>query len=327
MATTWRRGLAGLLSVFVFMAGTSARAPAANALIPTTGAPFVWIQLESGSVTIRTWDRPGIALEADPSVTYNHAPPRMVGSRVPQQIPLWSQTVKTPQGELDLAPEPFVLPPFAPGEHDALILRGAGAVTLTVPAQTPLVLANVRLGTVTVDGFAGTALVAHVTAGEVHLTNVVTTAAIQVNDGPVYISSSTFERLRLRTGRGNIFMDNCRSRQIQVTTLVGSILYDDGAFDPGLAHFETDRGAIAIGLASGAQIVAHSGTGRILYDIGSEGSVNRNGPDAQASLMGGGPVVTASTLEGPIIFYRGSIHDYPELERALPVRMRDETGP
>ena len=94
MATTWRRGLAGLLSVFVFMAGMSARAHAANALIPTTPAPFVWIQLDSGSVTIRTWDRPAIQVQSDPSVTLNHAPPREVGARAPQQLPLWSQTIK-----------------------------------------------------------------------------------------------------------------------------------------------------------------------------------------------------------------------------------------
>ena len=48
MATTWRRGLAGLLSVFVFLAGMTSRAHAANAVIPTTPAPFVWIQLDGG---------------------------------------------------------------------------------------------------------------------------------------------------------------------------------------------------------------------------------------------------------------------------------------
>ncbi len=164
MATTWRRGLAGLLSVFVFMAGMSARAHAANALIPTTPAPFVWIQLDGGAVTIRTWDRPAIQVQSDPSVTLNHAPPREVGARAPQQIPLWSQTIRTPSGDLTLAPEAFILPPFPPGEHDALVVRGEGDVTLTIPAQTPLVLANVRSGSVTVDGFTGTALVAHVTA-------------------------------------------------------------------------------------------------------------------------------------------------------------------
>jgi hypothetical protein len=201
-------------------------------------------------------------------------------------------------------------------------VRGEGDVTLTVPQQTPLLLINVRLGSVTIAGYSGTAFVAHVTAGEVHVENVSTTAAIQVNNGPVFISNSTFERLRLRTGRGTAFMSACRSQQIQVTSLTGSVVYDNGVFEPGLAHFETTRGDIAIGLASGAQIEAHSSAGRILYDVGSDGSVNRSAQDAQATLMGGGPVITASSITGAVIFYRGTLHDYPQFERLLTPKLR-----
>jgi hypothetical protein len=324
MATTWRQGLAGLLSVFAFLAGTSLSAHAAATLIPTTPAPFVVVQLESGTVNIHTWDRSAIDIEADPTVTYNHAPPRQVAARIPQQIPLWSQTMRTGQGEdLTLAPELFPLPPFAPGEHDALVIRGEGAVTLTVPAQSPLLLINVHTGSVTLSGYSGTAFVAHVVAGEVNMDNDSTTAAVQVNNGPVFISNSSFARLRLRTGRGNVFMSNCRAQQIQVTSLTGSIVYDNGTFEPGLAHFETDRGVVAIGSASGVQIEAHSGNGRILYDIGTDGSVNRSAQDAQATLMGGGPVVTASSANGAVIFFRGSLHDYPQFERLLAPRLRN----
>jgi hypothetical protein len=320
MATTWRRGLAGLLSVFVFMAGMSARADAANTVIPTTPSPFVWIQLDGGAVTIRTWDRSAIGLQSDPSVTFNHAPPRELGG--PQEIPLWSQTIKTPAGDLTLAPEAFVLPPFEPGEHDALVVRGEGDVTLTIPAQTPLVLANVRVGSVNIEGFTGTALVAHVIAGEMHLTNVSTTAAVQVNNGPVFITNSDFPRLRLRTGRGNVFMTNSRASQIQVTSLVGSILFDNGSFDPGLAHFETDRGSIAIGVTGGAEIAAHSGTGQIFYNVGDPNNVSRTSTDAQAMVDGGGPVITATSNSGSVIFYRGMLHQYPQLERIIGPKLR-----
>ena len=327
MATTWRRGLAGLLSVFAFLAGTCVRANAATSFIPTTPAPFVVVQLDSGAVNIRTWDRAAIAIEADPTVTFNHAPPRQVASRVPQQIPLWSQTIETPQGQLELPPEPFPLPPFAPGEHDALVVRGQGDVTLTVPQQSPLLLINVRLGSVTIAGYSGTAFVAHVTAGDVHMENVSTTAAVQVNNGAIFASDSNFPRVRLRTGRGSVFMSACRSQQIQVTSLTGSIVYDNGVFEPGLAHFETTRGSIAIGLGSGAQIEAHSGAGRILYDIGSDGNVNRSAQDAQATLMGGGPVITASSAQGAVIFYRGWLRDYPQLERVISPRIRNNVQP
>jgi DUF4097 and DUF4098 domain-containing protein YvlB len=203
-------------------------------------------------------------------------------------------------------------------------VRGQGDVTLTIPTQTALVLANVRLGSVTVDDFAGTALVAHVTAGEVHLNDTSTTAAIQVNNGPVFINSSDFPRLRLRTGRGNVFMNNCRASQIQVTSLVGSILFDNGTFDPGLAHFETDRGSIAIGVAAGTSIAAHSSAGRIFYDIGDQGSVSRTPTDAQAMLDGGGPVVTASSVNGAVLFFRGALHQYPQLERIIGPKLRGQ---
>jgi len=328
MATTWRRGLAGLLSVFAFLVGMSGRAHAATTLIPTTPAPFIVIALDSGNVTIHTWDRPEVQLSADPTVMFNHAPPRMVESRIPAQIPLWSQTIRTADGEsLELSPELFPLPPFAPGEHDAIVIRGVGDVTLTVPAQVPLVMANVRVGSVIVDGYSGTAFVAHVTAGEVHIANMTTTAAVQVNNGSVFISNSSFQRLRLRTGRGSVFMDGCQTSQIQVTTLIGSILYDNGSFEPGLAHFESDRGTIAIGVAGGAEIEAHSGSGRILYNLGQAGNINRTPTDAQATLMGGGPVITATTNRGAIIFYRGALRDYPELERAAGPKIRGDGRP
>jgi hypothetical protein len=180
----------------------------------------------------------------------------------------------------------------------------------------------VRVGSVTLSGYNGSAFVAHVVAGEVHMDNVSTTAAVQVNNGPVFISNSTFERLRLRTGRGTIFMSACRARQIQVTSLTGSIIFDNGVFEPGLAHFESDRGNVVIGAASGMQIEAHSSSGRILYDIGSDGTVNRSAQDAQATLMGGGPVVTASSVNGAVIFFHGTLHDYPQFERLLTPKTR-----
>jgi len=324
-ATTWRRGLAGLLSVFAFLAGTASYARAAvPSYIPTTPAPFVVLQIESGSVTVRTWDRAGVQLIADPGITSNHAPTRQVAARAPRQIMLWSETITTPAGALNLAPEPFLLPPFPPGEHDALIVRGSGNVTLTVPEQTPLVLANVRTGSVNVDNFHGNALVVHVGSGNVRLDDDSGTAAVQVNSGPVYAANSVFERLRLRTGRGNVVMNNCRANQIQVTSLVGSILYDDGIFEPGIARFETNRGMVAIGIANGAQIEAHSGVGRIFYDVGPDGTVNRGPTDTQATIMGGGPVVTASSVSGAVIFYRGSLRDHPMLDRRLGRKLRSD---
>ncbi len=317
----WRRGLSGLLSLFVLLGGAGTRAGAQYMQLPSTGAPFILVQLRSGSATIRTWDRPTVGIVADPGVRYNHAPPRIVASRMHQSVMLWSQTIQTPEGALTLAPEPFVLPPFAPGDHDAYVIRGEGNVTLTVPQQAPLVVVNVRVGSVAISGFHGNAFVVHVNQGQVHLDDDSGTGAVQVNNGAFFASNSAFDRLRLRTGRGNIVMTNCHSRQIAVTSLTGSILYDSGTFENGIAHFESERGTVAIGVDGSAEIEAHAGSGRILYRPG-EAQVQRSADDAQAIIDGGGPVITATTDAGAVIFYRGAIHDHPGLERALPAAMR-----
>ena len=320
VATMWRRGLAGLLSLFVFLGfGGIARA---QTQLPSTGAPFIVVQLESGSVTIRTWTRLSVGFEGDPSVNYHHAPPRMVQARMRQQsVMLWSQTIRTPRGqELSFPPEPFPLPPFAPGDHDAYVIRGEGDVTLDVPQATPLIVINVKLGTASVQGYHGT-LVAHIGGGQMHLDQDSGTVAVQVNNGPFFATDSDFERMRLRTGRGNIMMTNCRASQIAVTSLLGSILFDDGSFDPGIARFESDRGIVAIGVNGPAQVEAHSGNGRILVGSG-EGNVTRDADDAQVIFDIGGPVVTASSASAAVLLYRGSLRDHPMLMRELPARAR-----
>jgi Putative adhesin len=320
VATMWRRALAGLLSVFVFLTGGSGVARAQQALLPSTGSPFIVVQLESGSVTIHSWSRPNVGIDADPTVSYNHAPPRTVQGQMRQSVMLWSQTIQTQQGQLTLPPEPFPLPPVAPGDHDAYIIRGYGDVTLNVPYATPLVIVNVKIGSVDIAGFHGT-FVVHSGAGQVHLDGDSGTGAVQVNNGAFFADESSFDRLRLRTGRGNVIMTNCRAEQIDVTTLLGSIVFDNGTFANGIARFESDRGAIAIGVNGGAQIEAHSGNGRIISDPGDV-DIQLNGPDAQAQINGGGPVVTATSADGAIVIYTGSLRDHPNLQREIPPRLR-----
>jgi hypothetical protein len=311
IAARWRRGLAGLLAVFAFCWGMRAPAHAQSTLISTTGSPFVWVSLDHGTITVHSWNRSQISLIADPTIRYNLAPPRLA-ARMPLQIPLWSASVETRAGPMNLPQELFPLPEFAPGEHDALVVRGSGNVTLFVPAQAPLVVANVQGGNIDLGRYIGTAFVAHVVTGRVHIANSSTTAAVQVDDGPITIASSSFLRARLRTGRGAISMNDCRAAQIQVTSLAGNILYDDGFFDPGLAHFESELGNIAIGLASPAQIEASSGTGRVFDMLGGGGE---------------GPVVTAASAAGAVMMFRGALRDYPDLLRVFAPRANTYASP
>ena len=292
-------------------------ARAQQQILPSTGAPFILVQLQSGAVTVRTWQRPSVGFVADPTVDIHHAPPRIVAAREQQQqIMLWAQTIRTPQGELTLPAEPFPLPEF-PGDHDAYVVRGYGNVTLTVPESTPLVVVNIKSGSATIAGYQG-AFVVHAGAAQVHLDEDGGTGAVQGNGG-FFAENSTFDRLRVRSGRGDIVMTNCRAQQIAVTSLVGSIVYDNGSFENGIARFETQRGVVAIGVNGPAQIVAHSGTGRILAS--NDVDLIRNGLDAQAAIQGGGPVVTVTSDTGAVAIYQGALREHPQLMRELPPRL------
>jgi hypothetical protein len=327
VARFWWRRPAGLLLVFMLAnlwAGSNASAQA----IPTTDSPVVFVQLESGAVTVEAGPGKSTLIEADPGVMYRHirASPQ-VDARIPAQVRLWAQTIRTPAGTLSLPPEPFVFPPFSPVPHDALIVRGTGNVTLHVPLATALVVANVRRGAVQIYGYHGV-FVTHVGVGNVALSGVGGVGAVQVGAGRVNAYDSNFARLRVRTTRADIDFINCSAQQIQATSLTGSILYDDGAFEAGLARFETTRGNVMVGVASGGvQIGAHSNAGKIYSGFGAAAQIDRSSPtDAQALVNGGGPVVTATSASGAVMFYAGALRDHPRLLRRLPPRLRAAAG-
>jgi len=306
--SAWRRGL-GLLFAFLFAVCVGARASADS--IPSTDSPVIIVTLQSGNVTIRTWDRATVQIDGDPTVQYNHPGAQAVAQHFaaqPYQPELWAQTIDTPEGQLSLAPEPFFIPPLSPSPHDAVSIRGSGDVTLTVPLGTALIVANVRQGGITIENYRGT-FVAHVIGGSVHLNNVQGTGAVQVNNGPLFASNSTFDRLRVRTGRGNMFFENCSASQIQASSLTGTIVYDNGTFTAGLAHFESQRGSVALGVSDGnAQITAHSDSGRVF--------------DQSQGFSGGGPLVTATSRSGAVMYFRGSIRAHPRLLLQLPADAR-----
>ncbi len=299
----WRRGVAGFLFVFLLVATTAAHARADSQTIGTTGVPVVFGNLQAGVVNVRTWNRSDVQIDADPTVNVHHI------DRVPPNLPpaftFFAQTVETPDGPLILPPEPFMVPPLDSSPHDAVAFNGYGNVTVTIPSGTPLVVTRVGQGEVNIEGYHGGTFFAVVRAGLLRLNDVSGTGGFQVNNGPVIVRNSTFDRVRARTGRGNMFFENCSARQIEATSLTGSIVYDNGSFQPGLARFESARGNIALGIArGGAQIDAHSGDGRVL----SEGSIES------------GPVVTATSARGAVMYYSGSLRAHPSLRRELPIR-------
>ena len=302
MGLAWR-ALAGLLFASLCAAGAIDSARADTQTIATGVDPIVLTQIQgAGTVTVRTWDRPEVSIEADDTINVQHVA-HIAAHQLPP-ITFFAADVQTADGPLTLEPEPFVPPPFDPAGHDLVRLTGTGNVTMHVPATTPFLVTRVRTGAISIDGFHGGTFVAQMGAGQIHLNNVGGTGAVQANAGPIVATNSNFDRLRIRTARGPMYFDNCSARQIEATSLLGTIVYDNGAFQPGLARFETERGSIALGVRGGAQVAAHSESGV----VDSEGSI------------GAGPAVTATSRSGNVVYYDGALRDHPKLAQRLQPR-------
>ena len=320
MINRCRQVAAALLLTFAFMTAARDAARADVTRFEAGSSPVFFVQLEQGSIAVRTWNQPTVEIVADQNVQIRHMPAQTVSEHLPAEIIFWSQRIRTPSGDLSLPPEPFVLPTLSNAPHEGFVVRGTGNVNLTVPAGTALIVGNVRRGSVSIEGYKNGIFVAHVGAGVVTLDNVSGTGAVQVNNGPVIAGNSDFSRLRVRTGRGNMRFENCNATQIEATSLTGSIMYDNSSFQPGLARFETERGDVILGITGGGvQIGAHSSAGKIF----SDGAVAHPGAtDQQATIGRGGPVVTATSSTGSVIFYSGALRNHPELERRFAQRIR-----
>ncbi|MDP9024694.1 MAG: DUF4097 domain-containing protein, partial [Candidatus Eremiobacteraeota bacterium] len=316
----WQQAAAALLLVFAVLAAVRTTARADSTRIATGASPVLFIQLTSGDLTVRSWDQQGVQIDADPGVEARHVEPQQATPRIPTHMYLWSQVARAPDGTtLKLEPETFLLPPIE-GQHDAVVIRGAGNATIAIPAGTALIVSNVRRGAVAIEGYKNGVFVAHVANGSMHLDNVSGTGAVQVNNGPFTARNSDFARLRVRTVRGNIAFEHCNSTQIEATSLTGGFMYDNGTFQPGLARFESDRGNVLLGVTgSGVQVGAHSNVGQIFSD---SAAVQPGQTDAQATLGRGGPVVTATSGSGSVIFYNGALRSHPALARRFALRGR-----
>ncbi len=314
-----KHAVPALLLSFSCFAVASVPAFADSTRIATSASPAVFVQLMTGNLTVRASDQPEVAIDADQSLQSRHV--SNGPHPIPSQVNLWSQTERTADGTtLRLEPETFLLPSTEDGPHDAVYIRGSGNATISIPSGTALVIGNVRRGALTIEGYKNGIFVAHVANGSVHLDGVSGTGAVQVNNGPIMADNSDFTRLRVRTVRGNMQFRNCNATQIEATSLSGTIMYDDGTFAPGLARFESERGNVLIGVSgNGVQIGAHSSVGEIYSDAVP---VRQGQTDTQAMLGHGGPVVTATSESGSVIFYNGALRDHPALRRRFAPRFR-----
>jgi len=291
-----------------------------NLSIPVNNPPVVRVQMRSGNLVIRTWDRQQVQITAsDPVVATRFSPDAVERALRGGDIPIFSTKVLTRDGEIALPQEDFSIPTLTETPHDGVVVFGGdnGAnVTVTVPASTALIWTMIGRGQLHLQDYHSGAFVARVHTGIISLSNVSGDGYVEAARGAIAIRDSAFNRIRARSAAGNILFANCNARQIEVSSVEGSIAYDNGTFVPGLARFETQNGDIALGIAGGGvQVGAHSGGGRVFSNFTRGADVRGNGTDAQATLNGGGPVVTATSQHGDVYLYDGAFKSRPKLQR------------
>lgn len=297
----------------------AAPAPAAAATSSFDVGDQAWVQIavrgKGNALAVRTWDRSTVQVESGDDAPAIER--RSITTGTPQYpvsalIPpfAWSQRTdgQTTQGLFP--PEDFPFAPLRPGAHDLVrVTADEGArLVVTVPANTGVLRVLVGAGTTTIDGYRGANLFVIQNAGRVQLGGVGTTVFAQMSHGTLYASDSAFDRIRVRAIDTHVVFEHCRSKQIETSTISGSIVYDGGTFDAGLARFESQNGNIALGAAGAAQLSGRSGDGHV-YTWAERRAIADQHGDSDASLTVGsnGPLVNAISTHGNVYLYDGTL--------------------
>ncbi len=311
-AVGWALQLLFVLAAWVAAANAPARADVN--VLDVAAAPVIRVNVREGAVTIRTWDRNAVQVDADPSVLIERKPfhaPASLGS-----LPIGA--AGHAGSDTFMPAESFVPGSVPPGPRDSIFIHSdadtvAGPVTVTIPYDSPLVFAIARGGPLHVEGYRGGTLVAYTTSGRLSLADSGGTVFVQSGRGPIVVSDSNFDRIRARSLQGNITFERCVVHQIETTAIGGSIVFDGGSFQPGLARFESVRGDVAVGSEAAAEITARSSTGRAYSSFLNHASVDERDGQSHVTIDGGGPVVTAASESGNVYLYDGSLRN-----RSLP---------
>lgn len=298
-----------------------ARAQQVSQIIPTSGSPIVRVQMRSGQIRVRTWDKPQVQIQSDVAVRAWHVGPQAVANVLRPDIPIRSMAVQTKDGTVTLPAEDFLLDPsLVTQPHDGVLIFGGnqGAnVTITVPNSTALLFGIVIIGRIEMNGYHGGTFIAEVHTGAVQLNNVSGNGYAEVARGPLVSQNSSFNSIRARTAVGNVIFEDCNVRQVEASSINGNVLYDNGTFVPGIARFESQNGNVGIGVGGGgASIAAHSTGGKIFTGFSRGAAVLGSPTDAQAVVGPGGPIVTANSERGAVYLYDGALRSRGRLQGA-----------
>ena len=141
------------------------------------------------------------------------------------------------------------------------------------------------------------------------VTGTTTTAFVQINYGALYAADDTFDRIRVRGVAAHDVFERCRSKQIEASSVHGSIVYDGGSFDPGLARFESmtrqRRARRHVARAARRPVARRP---RLHAVRPARPAVEQRGEgSATAMVGGGGPLVNAISGRGNVYLYDGTL--------------------
>ena len=286
-------------------------------------SPVIRVQARSADVIVQTWDRPEVHITSSANVDVRRFGPQAVARAIPGgDVPIFATQVQTAAGPVALKQEDFPVDGIAGSPHEAVQIfggDGGASIVITVPANTALVVASLARGNLHVANYHS-AMVLLIHNGGIEVSNSSGEAYVEAARGGISIVNSNFDRIRARTAVGNIFFTGCNVRQVEVDSVRGNIAYDNGTFAPGMARFEAQEGNIALGVAGGGvRVSAHSANGRVISALDrNAGTVSGSSSDAEATINGGGPVVTAHAGKGSIFLYSGTLRGKPRIQRQIP---------
>jgi hypothetical protein len=279
---------------------------------------IVFVKGKGNDVAVRSWDRPTVQLESGedlPAVERRSAvfgtPLLPLTVTIPAMPWLQRDAAGQVMGGGMLPPEDFPYAGFRPGPHDVIRINAEqGAhLTVTVPASLGILQIRIGGGRTTIDGYRGSNLFVLQQQGRVEITNTITTAFAQMAFGALSASDSAFDRIRVRSTAAHVVFEHCRTKQIEASSISGALVYDGGAFDPGLARFESQSGNIALGVASPAQLTGRTQDGHVYtsFDRRTNAAVDQRGDGDVSANIGNGPLVNAISGRGNVYLYDGTL--------------------
>lgn len=322
----------GVLAALAAFAFAPQRAAAETAPIEVADGAVVMLQAPGRSeISVRSWDRSSVSVqtESDETVDIAHRTAVFGPGRLPLgfAVPpiMWNIRRDTPAAASGIIPpEDFPFSNFRAGVHDVVHINAQPGAHLTVmvPASTGVLVVRGGVAQTAIDGFHGGNLIVAQGGGRVTIDNTATTAFVQLGGGALSVTDSAFERMRYRSIGASAFFERCRARQIETSTVTGTVVFDGGTFDPGLARFESQFGSIALGMAGDAQVLARSQQGHVYTQFDRRVAVEqRSESEASAVVGSGGPLVNALSGHGNVFLYDGTLRSRPN--GRLPQQWRD----